>query len=169
MNPLFSYFWPDAATGLVIGAAAATLYWRRKPRRIGRFLWFGIFIVLTVTVTLMWSGPLGGGNRFIAQVEPAVNRTLAAYEMTQVHARLGRAPLNRQIILEGRADDLQRSELVRIIDEVPGVSTATWERPDGAWPIIVEGALIALAGFLVGLFLAYLPELHRRYNAQWNW
>ena len=169
MNPLFSYFWPDAAIGLVIGAAAATLYWRRKPGRIGRFLWFDIFIVLTVAATLLWSGPLGGGNRFIAQVEPAVNRTLVAYEMTQVHARLGRAPLTRQIILEGPADDLQRSELVRIIGEVRGVSTAVWERPDGAWPIIVEGALIALAGFLVGLFLAYLLELHRRYNAQWDW
>ena len=29
--------------------------------------------------------------------------------------------------------------------------------------------LIAVLGFLFGLLLAYLIELHRRYNAQWNW
>ena len=32
-----------------------------------------------------------------------------------------------------------------------------------------KGALVAIAGFLVGLLLAYLVELHRRYNAQWSW
>ena len=31
------------------------------------------------------------------------------------------------------------------------------------------GAGIALLGFLFGLLLAYLGELHRRHNAQWNW
>jgi hypothetical protein len=169
MNPLFEYFWPDAAIGLVIGAVGATIFWRRKPGRIGRWLWFDLAIVLVVAGTLVWSGPLGAGHRFIAQVEPAVERTLAAYEMTQVHARLGRAPLNRQVILEGPANDLQRSELVRIIGEVPGVSIATWGYPGGAWPIILEGAIVGLAGFLFGLFLAYLLELHRRYNAQWDW
>lgn len=169
MNPLFEYFWPDAAIGLVVGAVAATIFWRRKPTRIGRWLWFDLAIVLAVAGTLLWSGPLGAGHRFIARVEPTVNRTLNTLEMTQVHGRLGRAPLNRQIILSGPADDLQRSELVRIIGEMPGVSTATWSYKGGAWPIILEGALVGLVGFLLGLFLAYLLELHRRYNAQWNW
>ena len=34
---------------------------------------------------------------------------------------------------------------------------------------LVEGGAIAVLGFLFGLLLAYLIELHRRYNAQWNW
>jgi membrane associated rhomboid family serine protease len=28
---------------------------------------------------------------------------------------------------------------------------------------------VAFAGFLFGLVLAYLVELRRRHNAQWNW
>jgi hypothetical protein len=39
----------------------------------------------------------------------------------------------------------------------------------GGTPLIAEGGLIALLGFLVGLLLAYLVELRRRYNAQWSW
>jgi hypothetical protein len=29
--------------------------------------------------------------------------------------------------------------------------------------------IASLLGFLLGLLLAYLVELRRRYNAQWNW
>jgi hypothetical protein len=36
-------------------------------------------------------------------------------------------------------------------------------------PLIAEGAAVAVLGFLLGLLLAYLVELRRRYNAQYNW
>ena len=36
-------------------------------------------------------------------------------------------------------------------------------------PLIVEACAIALVGFLAGLLLAYLVELHRRANAEWRW
>ena len=36
-------------------------------------------------------------------------------------------------------------------------------------PLMVEAIGLALAGFLIGLFLAYLVELHRRANAGWRW
>jgi membrane associated rhomboid family serine protease len=36
-------------------------------------------------------------------------------------------------------------------------------------PLIAEGAAGAVLGFLFGLLLAYLVELRRRYNAQYNW
>lgn len=36
-------------------------------------------------------------------------------------------------------------------------------------PLIVEACALSLVGFLVGLFLAYLVELHRRANAGWRW
>jgi ABC-type lipoprotein release transport system permease subunit len=35
--------------------------------------------------------------------------------------------------------------------------------------LLVEGLFAAVLGFLLGLLLAYLVELRRRYNAQWNW
>jgi hypothetical protein len=89
--------------------------------------------------------------------------------MTQINARLGHAPLTRELILEGPADDFQTSELVRLMSQLPGVSDATWQGGNGALPIIVEGALVAIAGLLVGAVLAYLAELHRRHNAQWSW
>ena len=39
----------------------------------------------------------------------------------------------------------------------------------GGTPLIAEGTGASLLGFLIGLLLAYLVELRRRYNAQWNW
>jgi hypothetical protein len=52
---------------------------------------------------------------------------------------------------------------------LPGVSKAQWGNDPGGTPLMVEGSAIAVLGFLFGLLLAYLIELHRRYNAQWNW
>jgi hypothetical protein len=52
---------------------------------------------------------------------------------------------------------------------LPGVSKAQWGNNPGGMPLMVEGGAIAVLGFLFGLLLAYLIELHRRYNAQWNW
>jgi len=36
-------------------------------------------------------------------------------------------------------------------------------------PLIVEAFAMSLAGFLIGLTLAYLVELRRRANAEWRW
>jgi ABC-type xylose transport system permease subunit len=89
--------------------------------------------------------------------------------MTRVQAHLHRGPLTRRVLLSGPADDFQRSELVRIIGSLPGVSSVRWSASDGGVPLIVEGTAAALLGFLLGLLLAYLIELRRRYNAQWKW
>jgi cell division protein FtsX len=89
--------------------------------------------------------------------------------MTKVHADLHRGPLTRRVLLSGPADDFQRSELARLIEEIPGVREARWSADGGGIPLIVEGMAAALLGFLFGLLLAYLVELRRRYNAQWNW
>jgi hypothetical protein len=52
---------------------------------------------------------------------------------------------------------------------LPGVGSARWAPAGGGIPLIAEAALAALLGFLLGFGLAYLGELHRRHNAQWNW
>jgi hypothetical protein len=86
-----------------------------------------------------------------------------------VSGHLHHGPLTRRVILSGPADEFQQSELVRIIDELPGVESTSWSPGAGGLPLIVEGAAAALVGFLLGLLVAYLIELRRRYNAQWNW
>ena len=169
MSLLLAYFWPSFAAGVVIGAVLLTVIFRRKPTGWRKWLLVDAGIVTAVLCSLLWSGPLGGGRRFINSVETLARKALDYYEMTQVSGRLGHAPLTRQLILEGPADDFQRSELVRLMSQLPGVSNASWQGGNGAWPIIVEGALVALAGLLVGALLAFLVERHRRYNAQWSW
>lgn len=169
MSPLMAYFWPSFAAGVVVGAIALTIIFRRGLHGLRKWLALDVAILIAVLLSLVWSGPLGGGRQFIDSVEPAARKTLDYYEMTQVTARLGRAPLTRELILEGPADNFQRSELVRVMSQEPGVSGATWKDGNGDWPMILEGALIAIAGLLFGALLAYLFEAHRRYNAQWSW
>lgn len=168
MSPFLDYLWPSAVAGAVIGMVAMTVYHRREMSRLKRWILVDFALLAAIGASLLWSGPLGGGRQFINRVEGEVNETLAYYEMTQVHARLGRAPLNRQVLLEGPADDFQKSELARIIGDLPGVSIATWNY-QGALPIIVEGAIASWVGFLIGWLLAYLVEWRRRENAQWSW
>jgi hypothetical protein len=72
------------------------------------------------------------------------------------------------MILLGPADEFQRAEAARLLSQIPGVSDADWTESAGI-PLIVEGAAAALVGFLLGLLLAYLVELRRRHNSQWNW
>ncbi len=169
MSPLMAYFWPSFAAGVVVGAIALTIIFRRNLSGLRKWLAVDVAILTAVLLSLVWSGPLGGGRKYIDSVEPAARETLDYYEMTQVKARLGQAPLTRELILEGPADDFQRSELVRVMSQIPGVSGAAWKGGNGAWPIIFEGALMAIAGLLLGALMAYLFELHRRYNAQWSW
>jgi hypothetical protein len=118
---------------------------------------------------LLWHWPLGGAARFDAIVQRGVDRTLTYYEMTSVSGHLHHDPLTREVLLSGRADDFQRSELVRLINQVPGVEGTSWSADARGTPLLLEGLATAVVGFLLGLLLAYLVELRRRYNAQWNW
>ncbi|MGH6659829.1 MAG: hypothetical protein ACREBM_09310, partial [Sphingomicrobium sp.] len=155
--------------GAAAGAIAATIVFRARFVGLRRWAWLGGGILAALAASLLSSGPLGAGERFIARVEADARLALENYEMGQVKARLGRAPLTRKLYLSGRADDFQRSGLARILATVPGVSEARWTPAHRALPLVAESGLAALAGFLLGLFLAYLVELHRRYNAQWDW
>lgn len=163
MNPLLTYFWPVFGLALLVGAIAGTL-WLRRSKRL--FLIAGAAVVLGWAA--LWHGPVGAADRFVAAVEPRARAVLVDWEMDQVQAQLHRAPLTRRLMLSGPADAFQRAELVRIMGLTPGVSRATWSRSAGV-PLLVEALLVAAAGFLIGLLLAYVVELRRRYNAQWKW
>jgi hypothetical protein len=166
MNALWSYFWPCFAAGLIVGGPASTIAFRRRTVR-NRALAMGIAI--SVALAALWHGPLGGADRFAARIDRMVNQILVYYEMTQVRGHVQRGPLARQVQLSGPADDFQRSELVRLIDQAPGVEGTSWSNERHGIPLIAEGSGVAILGFLFGMLLAYLVELHRRYNAQWNW
>lgn len=128
---------------------------------------------LTLAETAVWHGPLGAGERFDRQVSTQSRAVLDHYEMYAVDARLARNPLRRTLMLSGTADDFQRSELLRIMAEIPGVGSVRWAdtaRPNPPrLPLLAEAELFALLGFGLGLLAAYLLELRRRYRAEWRW
>lgn len=165
MNVFWSYFWPLLSAGLVVGIVAGAFAFRSRGRRN---LYFAAGGLLTIALAALWHGPLGAADRYAADVERSVRQTIVYWDIPQVSGHLHRGPLTRTVLLSGPADDFQRSELVRIIGEVPGVESANWSGNAGV-PLIVEGAAAAVLGFLLGLLVAYLRELRRRYNAQWNW
>jgi len=163
MNAFWSYFWPAFAIGSAVGLIGGFIGFRRHSRKI-----VSAAALAALAGAALWHGPLGGADRFRTAVESNVAKTLAYYEMTQVQAHLHRDPLTRRVLMSGTANDFQRSELVRLMEDIPGVSRATGGRSAGL-PLVVAGLLASLLGFLLGVLLAYGIELRRRYNAQWKW
>ncbi|MBW0006632.1 MAG: hypothetical protein JO335_02850 [Sphingomonas sp.] len=189
MNTLLNFFGPILAAGLVIGIIAGTVGFRRVlpptkdklappppvPPEYYRKRRTSLIVGLAVAIAAapVWSGPLGGADRLITIIERQSREALDYYEMPKVTAHLHRAPLTRRLIL-AKPDalsltDFQTGELVRLFSQVPGVSSAQWTPSPAGVPVVLEGAAASVLGFLFGLLLAYLVELRRRYNAQWNW
>ena len=167
MNTFWTYFWPIAAAAMVIGAIGGLVGFRRK-----KVLPFIVAALLALGWVVAWHGPLGAADRFTRVIERQSHEALIYYEVANgVTAHLHQGPLTRRLILVGGAslDNWQRGELVRLFSQLPGVSNATWSESDAGLPLILEGAIAAVGGFLFGLGLAYLLELRRRYNSQWSW
>ncbi|HWU92261.1 MAG TPA: hypothetical protein VN106_03330 [Sphingomicrobium sp.] len=175
MNAFWSFFWPMIGFGLLAGVVAGLVGYRRRPgmllvayrkRRLRVPVAGGLACILAA---LLWTGPLGGADRFVAAVDREVHQSLVYNEMTMMQAHLHRGPLTRRIALSGPADDFQRGALAEALSALPGVSTARWGSADGGLPLVVEAAIAALLGYALGLLLAYGVELRGRYNAQWSW
>ena len=86
-----------------------------------------IGLAAVVGFTALWHGPLGAAERLAGEVESDARRMLDYYELPLIQAKLQRGPLARRLMLSGPADDFQRSELVRILDETPGVLDVRWD------------------------------------------
>lgn len=84
-------------------------------------------LAAVIGFSALWHGPMGAGERLAAQSEASARRTLDYYEMPMIQAKMQRGPLSRRLVLGGPADDFQRSELVRILDETPGVLDVRWD------------------------------------------
>jgi hypothetical protein len=163
-GPLWDYFWPIFA----FGAGVALLCGIVALRRARKWPLIGIAAAVALAGAALWHGPLGAADRFSTKVESMAQEALGYYEMTDVTAKLHHGPLTRRLMLSGRADDFQHSELVRLLSQLPGVSKATWGSSAGL-PLLLEAEIVAAMGFLAGLLLAYGIEARRRYNAQWKW
>jgi hypothetical protein len=150
----------------VTGVLTGIFAFRRQAKR-NAALAIGAFVSLALAA--LWHNPFGAADRFATQVERDARTALDNYEMTKVSAHLHRGPLTRRLILKGPADDFQTTELMRLLSQLPGVSRAQWTASPAGTPLLLESSAVSVLGFLVGLLLAYLVELRRRYNAQWNW
>ena len=145
MNTMWDYFWPIFAAGLVIGVVTGLFAFRQlraSPRdllaresrlisewRRKRKIAYGGGGAATLIAALLWHGPLGAGDRMAGKIERTAKITLEHYEMPLVRARLERTPLRRRLLLSGPADDFQQKELVRMMNEIPGVSSVRWTNP----------------------------------------
>ncbi len=166
MSVLWTYFWPIFAAGLVCGLIGGRIAFRRKQQRhVAR----GAALILAFALAAIWHGPMGAGDKLAAHIDRDAKGTLEFYELSKITAHVHRAPLSRRVMLAGPHDDFQGTELPRTMATLPGASGSRWEPASPGVPMIVEAAGAALLGFLFGLLLAYLIELHVRYNAQWNW
>jgi len=86
-------------------------------------------VAAVLAETAIWHGPMGAADRLTAKVETTARAELGHLEMAPVSARLERGPLRRRLVMAGPADDFQHSELIRIMDEIPGVSGVRWATP----------------------------------------
>ena len=165
MNAFWAYFWPPFGAGIAVAIIAGAFAFRRPRKRI---LALALGVILALGLAALWHGPGGAANRFTKSVEQVVREALVNNEIPEVNGHLQRGPLTRRVLLSGPADDFQRREVVKLMNVVPGVESASWSGGT-ATPLIAEGGISAVLGFLLGLLVAYLMELRRRYNAQWNW
>ena len=164
MNAFWAYFWPPFGAGIAVAIIAGAFAFRRPRKRI---LALALGVILALGLAALWHGPGGAANRFTKSVEQVVREALVNNEIPEVNGHLQRGPLTRRVLLSGPADDFQRREVVKLMNVVPGVESASWSGGT-AIPLIAEGGIAAILGFLLGLLVAYLMELRRRYNAQWN-
>ncbi|GAA4749188.1 hypothetical protein GCM10023264_14290 [Sphingomonas daechungensis] len=177
MNFLWDLYWPVITAAVVIGVVAGRIGFR-KDKAVGReaykrkrSLTVLIATAAVLIIAWVWHGPVGTGERFASSTEQFTRKVLIDWEMAPVQAAVVRSPLKRSLVLSGPADAFQRSELVRILNDVPGVGEVHWADSGSgfALPLLLEVELAALISFGLGLLLAYLLELRRRYNAQWSW
>ena len=179
MNLFWDVYWPLLTIAIVLGVVAGSIGLRATSSRQSKTRELRRWAALTITTGALvvfalgaiWHGPVGAGERLATTVDRTSRGVLDDWEMTQVQGQIERDPIKRTLVLSGPADDFQRSELLRIMDDVPGVANDRWAnmQPPFALPLFAEAELAGVICFGLGLLLAYLLELRRRYRAQWSW
>jgi len=128
MTVLWHFYWPVFCAAMALGLVAGIIAFRGGGKR-ERNRRFGAGAIAALLVTIVWHGPVGNGERLAQAVERSARMTINNNELSHVTAQLERRPLRRTIVLHGPANDFQQRELLRIMDEVPGVGSVHWDRP----------------------------------------
>ena len=143
MTTLWHHYWVVVAMGVAIGAVTGTLLYNRlvtsardqlagrdTPIDRNRHKRRNIYLAgLAATIAFATAWHWFAAERLTARVEASVRAELKHQEMLGVSGRLERSPLRRRIVLSGPADEFQQAELIRIIDDLPGVSGVRWATP----------------------------------------
>lgn len=138
---------------------------------------FLVGVAITVAFAGLWHGPLGAGDRFAATVDQRAERTILFNDVPAINgqpifkAAMQRDPLTRRVLIEGKPDSFQRSELARILNDIWGILDAAWVDGKGGFqpttfllPLALEAQLLGLVSFALGMIIGYLFELRRRAN-----
>ena len=127
---------------------------------------FSLGLAATIASAILWHGPGGAADRFVTRSERDVREMLEYFEMTHVEGRVQRGPIARRILYSGQADLFQRSELVRLGEDLPGIGEARWSRPKTTLsyplPLVVEAVALAIGAFLIGLTISTIAWYARR-------
>ena len=123
MNAFWAYFWPPFGAGIAVGIIAGAFAFRRRRTRI---IALAAGVIAAIALAALWHGPGGAADRFTAEVEHVIREALVNNEIPEVNGRLQRGPLTRRVMLSGPADDVQRREVVKLMNVVPGVESASW-------------------------------------------
>jgi hypothetical protein len=117
-------------------------------------------------------GPLGQGEAYIGRLEAQSAAIVREADIPGVAVRMERAPLTRQAVLSGPADDFQREGMGQFpglndrVAGLGGVASIRWADEPSAGrrpiPLLAETELLVLLFFLAGLGLAKLLFRPRR-------
>ena len=170
MNLLWDYYWPAIVAAVIIGVMTGRIAFQRFAGQ-RRILSFVAGAIAAIALTALWHGPVGAGDRLANSLQTNVRQLLVAFEVPQFQSQVERNPIRRTILLSGPADNFQRAETVRILNDTPGVAAARWIGSSGgsSLPVLAEVTLASLVAFGLGLLLSYLLELRRRSRAEWRW
>ena len=109
----------------------------------------------------IFHGPFGRGETYASRLEAQAQAVVTEAELTEVRARVDRAPLARRILMSGPANEFQREGqgyfpgLNDRIGGLRGIAAIQWadEPPRRGWPLplLVETEIMVLIAFLAGL------------------
>lgn len=68
-------------------------------------------LLLTLATAWIWHGPYGRGEALVDRLESGARAAVARSELPGLSVSLGRDPLDRNVTLSGRTNDLQREGL----------------------------------------------------------
>lgn len=130
---------------------------------------FLIGLAAALLIAWLWHGPGGQGEKLVSRLEADGRNLVAQARLPGVSVQAERAPLSRNLVLSGTANDLQREGLgsqFGVKDyarAVEGVGQVRWDdEPSGfSLPLLAETLIVAALAFLIGFGLA-TPLFNRR-------